>query len=32
MEKTVGNAVKGGSFFVDEITIDQVFSPEDFLF
>ncbi|WP_417159762.1 acyl-CoA dehydrogenase family protein, partial [Streptococcus pneumoniae] len=30
MEKTVGNAVKGGSFLVDEITIDQVFTPEDF--
>ncbi len=28
--KTVGNAVKGGSFLVDEITIDQVFTPEDF--
>ena len=30
MEKTVGSAVKGGSFLVDEITIDQVFTPEDF--
>ena len=30
MEKTVGNAVKGGSFLVEEITIDQVFTPEDF--
>ena len=30
MEKTVGNAVKGGSFLVDDITIDQVFTPEDY--
>lgn len=30
MEKTIGSAVKGGSFLIDDITIDQVFTPEDY--
>lgn len=30
MEKTVGSAVKGGSFLLDEITHQQIFTPEDY--
>lgn len=30
MERTVGSAVKGGSFLLDEITPQQVFTPEDY--
>ncbi|MFX3625170.1 MAG: acyl-CoA dehydrogenase family protein [Ectobacillus sp.] len=30
MKKTIGETVKGGSFLIDEITIDQVFTPEDY--
>ncbi|WP_379970405.1 acyl-CoA dehydrogenase family protein [Ectobacillus sp. sgz5001026] len=30
MEETVGSAVKGGSFLLDEITHQQVFTPEDY--
>ena len=30
MEKTVGKLLKGGSFLIEDITIDQMFTPEDF--
>jgi alkylation response protein AidB-like acyl-CoA dehydrogenase len=30
MKKTIGSAVKGGSFLIDEISFEQVFTPEDY--
>ncbi|MBO9130736.1 acyl-CoA dehydrogenase family protein [Bacillus sp. 165] len=30
MKKTIGNAVKGGSFLIEDISFEQVFTPEDY--
>lgn len=30
MTKTIANAIKGGSFLVEDVALDRVFTPEDF--
>lgn len=30
MTKTIANAIKGGSFLVEDVALDRIFTPEDF--